>query len=196
MSNLRYITKSNALQIGWLVAVVRVPSEPSRHRVAVWRELRRAGAVQLSPGTWALPQVDANREVLERVRAIATDASGEATVMRVVGADSDDDIRLRAAYGAARTQDWEELSTDCDNLLAEIARQIAQGKLTLAALEEQEQSLQRLRRWHRTIRLRDLFGPSSGRERADQLLEGCVQAIARFEQQVFDTNNSAPTNET
>src|SRR3954452_22881933 len=29
----------------WLVLVVRVPADPSRHRVAVWRELRRAGAV-------------------------------------------------------------------------------------------------------------------------------------------------------
>jgi hypothetical protein len=31
----------------WLVLAVRVPAEPSRHRVAVWRELRRTGAVPL-----------------------------------------------------------------------------------------------------------------------------------------------------
>jgi hypothetical protein len=36
--------------------------------------------------------------------------------------------------------------------------------LTLAELDEDEQSLDRLRRWYRTIRARDLFGaPSAAR---------------------------------
>jgi hypothetical protein len=34
----------------WIVLLVRLAAEPSRHRVAVWRELRRAGAVSLGPG--------------------------------------------------------------------------------------------------------------------------------------------------
>jgi len=37
------------------VLVVRVPADPSRHRVAVWRELRRAGAVSLGQGVWVVP---------------------------------------------------------------------------------------------------------------------------------------------
>jgi len=175
------------------VAVVRVPSEPSRHRVAVWRELRRAGAVQLSPGTWALPEVDANVEVLDRVRSIAADAVGEATVMRVVGAGREDDARLHAAYGAARTQDWQELCADCEKLLSEVASEINKGKLTLAELEEEEHSLERLRRWHRTLRLRDVFGPSAGHDQADALLHRCVQAITDFEQQVFEATTPKPT---
>ena len=176
------------------MVVARVPSEPSRHRVAVWRELRRAGAVQLSPGTWALPDMDANLEVLDRVRSIAADANGEATVMRVVGSSGEDDARLRATYGAARTQEWAELCADCDKLLAEIAREVAKGKLTLAELEEEEQSLERLRRWHRTVRARDVFGPSSGRDQADELLDRCVRTLADFEQQVFDASTPPPTN--
>ena len=39
--------------------IVRLPAEPSRHRVAVWRELRRAGAVPLGQGCWAVPEVPA-----------------------------------------------------------------------------------------------------------------------------------------
>ncbi|MFD0489375.1 Chromate resistance protein ChrB [Saccharopolyspora erythraea] len=35
--------------------VIRLPAEPSRHRVAVWRELRKAGALLLGHGTWAIP---------------------------------------------------------------------------------------------------------------------------------------------
>ena len=33
----------------------RLVAEPSRHRVAVWRELRRSGAVSLQQGLWAVP---------------------------------------------------------------------------------------------------------------------------------------------
>jgi DNA-binding transcriptional regulator PaaX len=43
------------MSVPWLVLVVRVPADPSRHRVAVWRELRRAGAVLLGQGVWAVP---------------------------------------------------------------------------------------------------------------------------------------------
>ncbi|MGI8415812.1 MAG: Chromate resistance protein ChrB, partial [Nakamurella sp.] len=42
--------------------VVRVPAEPSRHRVAVWRELRRIGALSLGQATWAVPDVPAVTE--------------------------------------------------------------------------------------------------------------------------------------
>ncbi|MER6878347.1 Chromate resistance protein ChrB, partial [Amycolatopsis sp. NPDC000673] len=31
-----------------------MPSGPSRHRVAVWRELRRVGALSLGQGAWAV----------------------------------------------------------------------------------------------------------------------------------------------
>jgi DNA-binding transcriptional regulator PaaX len=43
----------------WLILAVRIPAEPSRHRVAVWRELRQIGAVPLGQGCWAVPDVTA-----------------------------------------------------------------------------------------------------------------------------------------
>ncbi|GAB2984163.1 hypothetical protein LWP59_17980 [Amycolatopsis acidiphila] len=49
------MAKQKAAQ--WLVLVVQVPAEPSRHRVAVWRELRRIGALSLGQGTWAVLNV-------------------------------------------------------------------------------------------------------------------------------------------
>ncbi|MEU9923496.1 Chromate resistance protein ChrB [Streptomyces griseoluteus] len=37
--------------------VIRLPAEPSRHRVAVRRESRRAGALSPGQGVWAVPDV-------------------------------------------------------------------------------------------------------------------------------------------
>src|SRR5919199_1345260 len=39
----------------WTVVLVQVPSEPSRHRVAVWRELRKVGAVPVAAGARGPP---------------------------------------------------------------------------------------------------------------------------------------------
>src|SRR5258705_5394138 len=38
--------------VRWLVLVVRVPADPSRHRVAVWRELRRGRGGLFGAGGW------------------------------------------------------------------------------------------------------------------------------------------------
>ena len=55
----------------WWVVSLQLPTEPSRHRVAGWRELRRAAAVSLSNGTWALPDTQATPAVLDRLRQLA-----------------------------------------------------------------------------------------------------------------------------
>src|SRR5918994_401228 len=39
----------------WFVLVYKLPSEPSRYRASVWRQLKAAGAVYLQNGVAALP---------------------------------------------------------------------------------------------------------------------------------------------
>ena len=64
----------------WLLLWVRLPAEPSRHRVAVWRELRRTGAVPLGQGSWAVPDVTAFIEGIDRAVAMAERGDGEVIV--------------------------------------------------------------------------------------------------------------------
>ena len=66
----------------------------------------------------------------------------------------------------------------------EIDREISQRKFTLAELEEEEQSLDRLRRWHRTIKTRDLFGAPDA-AKAEQQLKPCGERLAEYTEQVF-----------
>ena len=39
----------------WVVVLARLPAEPARHRMALWRELRRSGAIALGQAVWAVP---------------------------------------------------------------------------------------------------------------------------------------------
>ena len=60
--------------------------------------------------------------------------------------------------------------------------ELAEGMLTLAELDEEEQRLDRLRRWYRAIRARDLFGAPSAPLGGRRLKE-CAEAPDRFAEQ-------------
>jgi len=168
----------------WIVLLFRVPAEPSRHRVAVWRELRRTGAVSLGQSAWLAPPAPAFADGIARAVAIVQAAGGEAIVLDASGRRPADAERLAAVYTAAREAEWVEFLSECGKYLAEIDKEIATGKLTLAELDEEEQSLERLRRWYRELRLRDVLGASSAAE-ADQRLKDCEAKLEDYTQRVF-----------
>src|SRR5215218_8084831 len=60
--------------------IYRLPREPSRHRVAVWRKLRDLGALYLQDGVAALPEDAVTREQLEWLQLRVREAGGEATL--------------------------------------------------------------------------------------------------------------------
>jgi hypothetical protein len=173
---------TEAEQVSWLVMLVQVPSEPSRHRVAVWRELRRSGAVPVGQGTWTVPDVPVCRESAEKARTLARAGNGELILLTTRGGD--DAPKLRALFDAARADDWAEFMADCGKFKDEIAREIAKRKFTLAELEEEEQSLDRLRRWFRAIRARDVFG-SPAAAGAEGELAGCAAGLEEFSAHVY-----------
>ncbi len=164
--------------------VVRVPAEPSRHRVAVWRELRRAGALSLGQGVWAVPDVPVFAGGVARVLDLAGRGDGEVLVLDAAGRSEPDAARLEALFTAERAEEWAEFLADCGKFDAEIDKEIRAGKFTMAELEEEEQSLERLRRWHRDIRARDVFGTPAAAE-ADERLAHCAGRLAEYTDRVF-----------
>ena len=164
--------------------VAKVPAEPSRHRVAVWRELRRIGAVALGQGTWAVPDVPVFADGLARVEELVERGAGDLMTLAATGRGDHDAARLTALFTEARQEEWTEFLADCATYDAEIDREIAKGKFTVAELEEEEQSLERLRRWHRELKTRDVFGAPSAAEAGDRL-KACVAKLEDYTERVF-----------
>lgn len=176
----------------WLVLVTRLPAQPARHRMAVWRELRRAGAIPLAQGTWALPDVPAVRPLLERVRQRTTAADATLLTLTAAGRESADAARLEELYRRAREEEWAEFVADCGKYLVELEKEHRSGKYTLAELDEEEHSLDRLRRWYRDLRGRDLLGTPAVAE-ADQQLKRCTSAFETYAEHVYAVvSTSAP----
>jgi hypothetical protein len=163
-----------------------MPAEPARHRMALWRDLRRAGAIPIAQGVWALPDLPAAEALTAKARQHTEAAGAELLVLNATGHDPDSAGRLDALYADARAQEWAEFTADCDKFLAEIDKEERIRKYTLAELEEEEQSLDRLRRWYREIRTRDLFGTPPSVD-ADQHLKRCAERLEQYAERVYLT---------
>lgn len=169
--------------MSWRVITYRLAADPSRHRVAVSWELRRLGAVPLQQGTWAIRQGEPFDAGLAQAIEHIDKAGGQPVVLTVAD-DGASSSQLEELFTAQREAEWAEFISDCGEYEAELAREVAKGELTLAALDEQEKSLERLRRWYRAIRGRVLFG-APGAAAADQRLKDAADALERFADQVY-----------
>ena len=144
--------------MGWRIITYRLPSEGvSSQRVAVWRELRRVGAVALQSATWAVPVGDGFNEGVDKAVRLVERADGQAFVLDV-DPDSQSLGQLEALYSAERDEEWAEFTSECGKAIEELANEVAKEKFTLAELDEEEHNVERLRRWYRELRAKDLFG--------------------------------------
>lgn len=168
----------------WRILTYRLEAEGSRHRVGIWRELRKAGAVSLQNGTWAIPAGPDFDAAIERATALIERAESRALVFDVSPTEASTGA-LEALHVAERDAEWGEFLSDCAKFDAEIASEIAKEKFTLAELDEEEQNLDRLRRWYREIRSRDIFGAPSA-DLAERRLKECAEVLEDFANQVYE----------
>ncbi|MER5961379.1 Chromate resistance protein ChrB [Streptomyces sp. NPDC002057] len=168
----------------WLILVIKLPADPSRHRVAVWRELRKIGALSLGQGIWAVPEVPVFADGVRRALELTDGAGGQGVTLQASGRTDEDASRFREMFTAARSADWAEFLADCNKFEDEIAKEIRIAKFTLAELEEEEQSLERLRRWHRDLTARDVFGAPEANEAGIRLKE-CTAVCEEYAERVF-----------
>ena len=168
----------------WIVLIVKLPAEPSRHRVAVWRELRKVGAVQLGQGCWALPDATAFAGFVERMVGMVGEHTGELLALSASAIDEATAVRIRDMYDEARRAEWAEFESECGKCIVEIDKEIRNEKFTLAELDEEEQNVERLRRWDRELRTRDVFNAVEDTD-AQPKLGACTAALERFTSLVY-----------
>jgi hypothetical protein len=147
----------------WVLLAYRLPREPSTPRIAMWRKLKRLGAVQLLDGLVALPLDSRNRERLEWLAEEVTDAAGEATIW--IG-ELDSVVQEREL--AARMR--EAVAAQYRAVIEEV------GKLRAQSPGRQRRSLARLRRELRRVRARDYFPPPE-RELAQRAVESLATSL-------------------
>jgi hypothetical protein len=170
--------------VRWFLVSYRLPPDRSSARVAVWREVRRSGALQLQQSLIAFPDAEPFARAVARVRAVVTEVGGTALAVLAEPVDPGDEQRLRSAWNAARAEEYGELISECEKLVAEIDKEFSKEKFTLAELDEEEAELDKLRRWRERIHERDVCG-SERADEADGAFARANEAVARYTDAVF-----------
>src|SRR5437762_2367565 len=153
----RHNRRVSSQRTSWVLLAYRLPRDPSTPRSALWRKLRRLGAVQVLDGLAALPLDARNREQLEWLADEVVEAGGEATIWigELGSAAQERELASQMAESVAA-----EYRTLIDDATAARAERPGPRRRTLG----------RLRRELRRIRARDHFPPAE-RELAQQAVE-------------------------
>lgn len=93
----------------WVLLAYRLPREPSTPRAALWRALRRLGAVQIVDGLVALPDVERTREHFGWLADGVVEAGGEATTWVATFTSPAQERALQARMQEAIVSEYEGL---------------------------------------------------------------------------------------
>jgi hypothetical protein len=125
----------------WVLLVYAVPREPSAPRVALWRRLKKLGAVLAHDAVWTLPATPATREQVRWLAQEIREAGGEAQIWMAHSELTEQDATLIARFVERAERDYQEL---------------------LRALDDPARSRAELARTYRQVRAIDYFHAPTG----------------------------------
>jgi len=179
------------LSTTWLLLIYTVPAQPSRKRAAVWREIKKLGAVYLRDGVCVLPEQPRTLHSLRGLAIRIEEMDGQACLVEAAQLDADRVESLTAEFRAARAEEYAEIRREAEQLLAHIARETEHREFTYTELEELEQDLTKLKRWADQVRERHYFGESC-HSALQTLLEQCERALESFIDQASEEAEPGP----
>src|SRR2546426_5224165 len=97
----------------WLTLLVSLPPTPTRHRVGVWRKLKRMGAVKLKGAAWILPETPETIELFQWLVQEIQSSPGEAALMRADRLDTMAGEQLTARFPRERAGGYQSLVRGC-----------------------------------------------------------------------------------
>lgn len=175
-------------EVSWLLLTYKVPPEPARGRVALWRKLKGMGAVYLQSGVCLLPKTDDHVRRLKIIENDIAEMSGEAVILETTALNRAQEQKVVARFKADRDEDYTEFLDKCNDFEAEIAKEIKARHFTYAELEENDADLRKLQGWLGKIKRLDFYGAPL-RSEAEQRLEACESLLEAYAQRVFDAHD-------
>jgi DNA-binding transcriptional regulator PaaX len=133
----------------WVLLVYKIPREPTSSRAAVWRKLKRLGALLLHDAVWVLPSTPWTREQFQWLAVEIGELGGEAHL-------------------------WEShllLNGQADALVQQFqARVDAAYQEILEEVEQEEADLVALSRKYQQVRAQDYFHSALGTQVRERLM--------------------------
>jgi hypothetical protein len=98
----------------WILLVYKVPPEPAKKRIALWRRIKAMGAVYLQAGVCLLTKTDDHVRRLKMIENEIAEMGGEAVLLETVGLDRAQEEKLIERFDADRDEAYREFLERCD----------------------------------------------------------------------------------
>jgi len=139
----------------WLLLLFSLPTIRNTERVAVWRRLKKMGAVQIKTSTYLLPDEPAQYEQFQWLAQQIRDYGGDSTLVRAHEIEGLTKEKVISFFNAARDKEYVELRKSLQSFIARRKKSDAE----FAAAE-----LERLTKQFRELRQIDFFDSPRGHD--------------------------------
>jgi hypothetical protein len=139
----------------WLLLLFSLPTNRNTERVAVWRRLKKMGALQIKTSTYLLPDETAQYEQFQWLAQQIRDYGGESTLVRAQEIEGLPREKVVAMFNDARANDYGVLRKALQSFITRRQKRDA---------EEAASELERLTRQFRAIREVDFFDSARGHD--------------------------------
>jgi hypothetical protein len=157
-------------ETSWLLLLFSLPTNRNTERVAVWRRLKKMGAVQIKTSTYLLPDQPTQYEQFQWLAKQIRDYGGDSTLVRAQEIEGLAREKVVVMFNDTRAKDYAELRKLLQDFIA------CRKKMSA---EETAAELQRLTRQFREIRQVDFFDSPRGHDIAMLLRRAAGPARAR-----------------
>ena len=170
----------------WLLLIYRVPSESSRARVAVWRDLKRLGGLYLQQAVCVLPDREDVRRSVARIRARIDELGGSSVFITLRDIEMEVRDQFVAGFRSNSEKEYAEIIEECETkFVKEIEFERFRQNYSFEEAEEIRQDLEKLRRWLAKVEGRDWMH-ADGRTEARDHVARCAALLEQFEADVYE----------
>lgn len=180
----------NQEKTSWLLLTYKVPAEPTKIRVGIWRRIRSLGAVYLQNSICLLPLTAEHQRQLRMVQSDIEHADGEAVIFETLALDPKQEALVVSRFKHDRDQDYEEFLEKCADYKKEIDKEIKAGHYTFAEVKENDEDLKKLKGWLYKIKVLDFYG-APARGAAEKQLAECEALLESYANSVFEREQNA-----
>lgn len=167
----------------WLFFSYSLPAEPSKARVYVWRQLKKLGAVNVQ-SVWVVPYSLERVTEMKRLIDEIGKFKGESLLVEGKAVIKSQADRIHAALVESRNEEYGELIEKCEDFFKEIAAEIERKNFIFAEVEENEEELEKLKKWLKKVEKRDVI-ETPMRKLAIEKIRTCEKMFEDFAKKVF-----------
>jgi hypothetical protein len=165
--------------------VYRMPPKPTAGRVAVWRQLKKIGAIYLQQSVCVFPAKPEVRRDLAPILERIVDAAGEFHLFSLRKLDATEERKLILQFQDQTSNHYQEIIENCEvNFTKEIEFETFRKNFTYEEAEEIRTEFEKIGAWFDRVRRRDWFG-APNMIQAKEWLERCEKMLEEFEARVF-----------